>query len=56
MPDTPVPTYSELHPTPISSTIATLARRIQERFPTADQQNQQGQAATVSTPDKETAG
>ena len=26
-------TYSELHPTPISSTISVLARRIQERFP-----------------------
>ncbi len=32
MPD-PVQTYSELHPTPISSTISVLARRIQERFP-----------------------
>lgn len=26
-------TYSQLHPSPISSTIAVLARRIQERFP-----------------------
>ena len=26
-------TYSELHPTPISSTISVLARRIHERFP-----------------------
>ncbi len=26
-------TYSQLHPTPISSTISVLARRIQERFP-----------------------
>jgi hypothetical protein len=32
MPD-PVQTYSELHPTPIASTISMLARRIQERFP-----------------------
>ncbi len=30
---TSVQTYSELHPTPISSTISVLARRIQERFP-----------------------
>ena len=29
----PVQTYSELHPTPISSTISVLARRIGERFP-----------------------
>ena len=28
-------TYSELHPTPISSTISLLARRIRERFPTS---------------------
>ena len=26
-------TYSELHPTPIGSTISVLARRIHERFP-----------------------
>lgn len=32
MPD-PVQTYSELHPTPICSTISVLARRIHERFP-----------------------
>ncbi|MBA2549284.1 MAG: hypothetical protein H0V16_12640 [Burkholderiaceae bacterium] len=28
-----MPTYSELHPAPIGSTIALLARRIRERFP-----------------------
>ena len=33
MPDPRVQTYSQLHPTPISSTISVLAHRIQERFP-----------------------
>jgi hypothetical protein len=69
MPD-PVQTYSELHPPPICSTISVLARRIHERFPgsglsqvaaelvTVAAQNQAviENAATASTPDRETAG